>query len=105
MTTTSPRLVEAVIEPLRYIIGPIPIVLNRDVVRNHTAWRTFNPEAGNPEAPNGGVANNVPPRVVLLPDGHRSLTAGEATSQEGDVALLGSRPIAVVRQSLPRQRW
>src|SRR5215211_3726628 len=97
MTTTSPRLVEAVVKSLRYIIGPIPIVLNRDVVRNHTTWRTFYPEAGTPPTPHAGVANNVPPGEVLLSNGHRSLTASEATSQEGDVALLGPRLHAKVR--------
>jgi len=106
MTTTSPQgLVEAVVEPLRYIIGPVAIVLNRDVIRNHPAWSTSYLKTGIPQTLHGGVANDVPPSNELLPNGHRGLMAGETTGQDGDVSLVGSRCRAKVRLSLSGERW
>jgi hypothetical protein len=106
MTTTSPRgLAEAVVEPLRYIIGPVPIVLNRDVVRDHTTWRTSYPEAGIPQTLHGGVANDVPPCDELLPNGQRGLTAGKVTGKDGDISLTGTRCRAKVRLSLSSECW
>jgi hypothetical protein len=63
-TATSPReLVEAVIEPLRYIaiIGPFAIVLNRNMIGVHPIRSASHPETGIPEASDSGVANEVPP--------------------------------------------
>src|SRR6266571_5131347 len=46
-----------------------------------------------------------PPWHELLPNGHRGLTAGETTGQDGDVALPGSRFRAKARLSLSGGRW
>src|SRR5829696_215449 len=115
MTTSSflpPRLAEAVIKPLRYIsiIGPVSIVFNRHVMRDHFARRAHHPEASLPQTAHCRVANYVPlvELASTMPNGQRRLTRIEKTEQKAHVVLTASPrchgEVRLARQAHPQLR-